>query len=1282
MVGGAYFGEPQEWDSSQMILELLQNVALLVALSVGLQLLAQRIDRSRPLYPVAAGVLFGAVGVIAMMTPLHFAPGVIYDGRSIIVSLAGFIGGPVTAGIAAMVCVAYRLYLGGAGAIVGVLVIIESALFGVIFYYLRSRNPRWEHPFALWLFGVAVQSMMLFLQLLLPNQLGWQVVPQIGLSVLLFYPLGFMVAALVLLENERRRTLERMVAAHNRILEMVAARVPLPTILDALVHEIEVLAPEMLASVLIFDEESQHLRHAAVAGLPATFVAIIDAALEVDPNQAIYAAANQRRRLVTRRIATEPPWNNLHQAALTHGLRAGWATPIFDPAANVIGVFALYYRLPVQPTAFHTKLIDHATHIAAIAITRHRQEETLRNERDFARQVMDTMGEGLAVTDADGNLAYANPAFAALVGHDSQAMLGHNPADYVVAEDRAKLQQAFIERHRDNRSSYEIRLQHRDGQTTPVLVSGVPRMWRSQYQGVIAVVTDLTERKRTEQALRESEARYRLLVDTSPYAIGIYQDQKIVFANRAAAQLLGADGPDALLGATIEQIVAPEELEQATLRVRRLLQGETGLYPAQNVYLRLDGTRVPVEIVAVPFSYGARPAVQVLVQDITERVRRQRELEAQAMLAQALSETIELEPLLARILEAGIHAVEAALKGSVMLADAEGALQIRVLRGYTDPRTHTLQFPKEFSYGVRAFRLRRPLLIDDVRSDVEIAYVGEIEEVASVQSAIVVPLVVRGDVIGVMTLDNTQRRAAFDAHDLRVLTNLAATASLVLERARLFEEIKVQARQLAQIMETAPQGLILMNSARRVVMANPLGARDLTTLAGASVGDTVTHMGDQPLDALLVIPPTGPWNEVHAGDRTFEIIARPVPNDGAPEQWVVVIDDVTRARQLRAQAQLQERLAAVGQLAAGIAHDFNNILNIILLHAQMAELSPGLPASERQRMEVIVDQAQNATNLIRQILDFGRQALLERQTVDLAALLDDQVKLLRRTLPESITVALEHDALTNGVALVNADPTRLRQVIMNLAINARDAMPDGGIITFTLAAVTVTPDQVFPQPGMTPGEWVRLTIVDTGMGIPPEARPHIFDPFFTTKAPGKGTGLGLAQVHGIVTQHGGSIIVETAVGQGTRFTICLPATPAAEIPPPPQAPNTAPGGHGERILLVEDNPALRMALVDMLESLNYTVVDVPNGRVALAHLTAPGAEFALVLSDVVMPDIGGVALAQVLRDQCIAVPVVLMSGHPLDDELLPLQDAGVVAWLPKPCPVERLAQTIATSLSR
>lgn len=1266
-----------------MILELLQNVALLVTLSVGLQLMAQRINRPGLWYSLAAGALFGVVGVAAMMTPLHFAPGVIYDGRSIIISLAGFMGGPVTAAVAAALCIIYRLYLGGAGAPVGVLVILEAALFGILFYYLRRRNPRWEHPVRLWLFGVVVQSTMLLLQLLLPGQLGWQVLSVIGPSVLLLYPLGFMVAALVFLENERRRALEKTVAAHNRVLEMIASRVPLPVILDVLVHELVAQAPEMAASVLLYEEGSQRLHHVAMAGLPVDFCTAIDTALAARPNQAIYAAGEQRQRRVSKNIGKDARWSDdLRQNALVHGKRAGWAVPIFDPAANVVGIFALYYRTPALPTAFHLKLVDQATHIAAIAITRYRQEEALRAERDFARQVMDSMSEGLAITDAQGRLTYVNPTLAALVGLQPEEMMGRLTTEFTIGEDADTAARRVELRRKGIQSSYDARLRHRDGHAIPVLVSGAPHLRKGQFQGTIAVITDLTERNRAEQALRESEERYRLLVDTSPYAIGIYQDGKVVFANRAAAQLIGVKEPSALLGLSMEQIVVAEELAQARTRIERLLRGETGLYPAQNIYLRADGTRVPVEVVAVPFTFNGRTAVQVLVQDISERVRRQRELEAQAMLAQAVSETTELEPLLERILEAGIHAVSAANKGSIALVDTDGALRMCALHGYADPRTKTLRFQQDFGYGARALRLRQPLLIPDVRSDPEIAYVGEVAEAASVQSAMAVPLVVRGHAIGVMSLDNTERKSAFDEHDLRVLVNIAATASLVLERAQLFEEIEMQAHQLAQIMETAPQGLILMSANGSVLLANPLGARDLAILAGARVGDTVTQLGDQPLDALLTTPPTGPWHEVHAGDRIFEIIARPVSGAGAPAQWVIVIDDVTRARQHQAQIQLQERLAMVGQLAAGIAHDFNNILNIILLQAQMTALSPDLPVSERQRMDVIVDQAQNATNLIRQILDFGRQARLERHTVDLTALLQDQVNLLRRTLPSSIVVKLEQEAANSDVIQVSADPTRLRQVIMNLALNARDAMPNGGTLTFALNTFTLSAAQSPPAPGMAPGVWVRLTVTDTGAGIPPEALAHIFDPFFTTKAPGKGTGLGLAQVHGIVTQHEGHITVNTAVGQGTQFIIYLPAddlTASAPCPPPATA---AQGGAGEHILLVEDNPMLRLALIDMLESMHYKVVDASDGRAALDCLHAPDASFALIISDVVMPDIGGLALARTLRQEGNTLPIILISGHPLDEETDDLQSLGVAAWLPKPCPAEQLAQTIAAVLSR
>ena len=214
-----------------MIVELLQNVALLVTLSVCLQILGRRLEQPRPLYKLLSGVLFGLVGVVAMMTPLTFAPGLIYDGRSIILSLAGFIGGPFTATVAVVISMIYRLWLGGIGAIVGVLVIVQAGALGALFYVLRRRDPRWEQPIRLWVIGILVQIAMLATQLLLPGRLGAEVLRIIAPSVLLLYPLGFLASALVFLDFQRRRRLEETLASHSRILEMIAAGEPLPATL-------------------------------------------------------------------------------------------------------------------------------------------------------------------------------------------------------------------------------------------------------------------------------------------------------------------------------------------------------------------------------------------------------------------------------------------------------------------------------------------------------------------------------------------------------------------------------------------------------------------------------------------------------------------------------------------------------------------------------------------------------------------------------------------------------------------------------------------------------------------------------------------------------------------------------------------------------------------------------------------------------------------------------------------------------------------------------------------
>ncbi|MEE9617846.1 MAG: ATP-binding protein, partial [Anaerolineae bacterium] len=497
----------------------------------------------------------------------------------------------------------------------------------------------------------------------------------------------------------------------------------------------------------------------------------------------------------------------------------------------------------------------------------------------------------------------------------------------------------------------------------------------------------------------------------------------------------------------------------------------------------------------------------------------------------------------------------------------------------------------------------------------------------------------------------------------------------------------------------------------QVILANPVAEGDLSVLAGARVGDMLTHLGDRPLAELLTSHPEGLWHEVATDDRIFELIARPVETGSTPGEpppatkmkvaetvsgaataageiqnragWVLVIRDVTREREIQRHAQPRERLATVGQLAAGIAHDFNNIMATIVLYAQMLSQTEDLTPRGHERLATVNQQAMYATNLTQQILDFSRRAVLERRPLNLLPLLKEQLKLLERTLPENIKIALAYgpDEYT-----VNADPTRVQQAMMNLALNARDAMPTGGDLRFGLERIQIQPGESPPLPEMEAGEWVQVTVADTGSGIPPDVLPRVFDPFFTTKEPGKGSGLGLAQVHGIVKQHDGEIDVQSQVGQGTTLTIYLPALPVHPAEAPTLEMEALTRGEGETILVVEDNAPTRQALVESLELLNYRMLEAADGREALEILErqtseVSSPEVALVLSDVVMPGMGGVALFHALRQRGLAVKVVLMTGHPLEEEMERLRTQGLSDWLPKPPSLEQLAEVVARALS-
>ena len=379
--------------------------------------------------------------------------------------------------------------------------------------------------------------------------------------------------------------------------------------------------------------------------------------------------------------------------------------------------------------------------------------------------------------------------------------------------------------------------------------------------------------------------------------------------------------------------------------------------------------------------------------------------------------------------------------------------------------------------------------------------------------------------------------------------------------------------------------------------------------------------------------------------------------------------------QLRQEAQLRQaaKMEAVGQLAGGIAHDFNNILTTIRGYADLARQSlPALDDRTSADLGEVIMAADRATELTRQLLAFSRRQVLAPRVLDPGGILTAMAPLLRRLLGEHIELGIRTQS---DAGQVRVDATQLEQVILNLAVNARDAMPHGGRLTVETGAAELDDEYARTHPGTSPGPHVRLTVTDTGMGMDAATRDRIFEPFFTTKGLGKGTGLGLATVYGVMNQAGGSIHVYSEPGYGTTFQAYFPRVdtqPAEQHAAPESA--AVPSGR-ETILLVEDERAVRGYAQRVLTSLGYTVLEAANGADAIALAGRHGA-IELLLTDVIMPGMQGAALAAELTAIRPELRTLFVSGFPEDSIVRNGVLAGEVAYLPKPFSAASLARAV------
>jgi len=506
------------------------------------------------------------------------------------------------------------------------------------------------------------------------------------------------------------------------------------------------------------------------------------------------------------------------------------------------------------------------------------------------------------------------------------------------------------------------------------------------------------------------------------------------------------------------------------------------------------------------------------------------------------------------------------------------------------------------------------------------------------------------------------------------------TTSIEAELALLDRE-----RQFRAVFFDAADAMLILDDSRLILDAN----RAACALFGASVSEVV----NQPLDALVVDGGEqlhAAWRELlalgeaqrehhvrgrGAGTRLVECIYRTRMHGHG---HVCIARDISDRRRIEERLMQAEKIDSVGRLAGGVAHDFNNLLTAILGYTELLLVERGPDDPDRRDLEEIQKAGRRAASLTQQLLAFSRKQVLMPRDVDLNQTVAELQTMLTRLIREDISLVCE---LAPEPAMVHVDAAQLEQAILNLVLNARDALPAGGEIRLEVTPVGGSQVQMPPEQPSAAGDYVQLRVVDNGVGISPEARAHLFEPFFTTKGVGKGTGLGLASVYGIVRQSNGFITVESEPGAGSAFTMHLPAVRQLPEHTPAAAVATTGARGRDTILLVEDEEAVRVIVSAMLRRSGYNVIEAPGPRQALDIFNHRGNEIDLLITDVVMPEMNGPALAQRLIGLRPKLRVLFISGYAATG-IPPEADNPNVSFLSKPFQASVLTARVAQMLAR
>jgi PAS domain S-box-containing protein len=883
-----------------------------------------------------------------------------------------------------------------------------------------------------------------------------------------------------------------------------------------------------------------------------------------------------------------------------------------------------------------------------------RGEEALRQAEEKYRGIFENAVEGIFQTTPDGRFIAANFALARLLGFDSPEELIASRTDiahdnYVDPESREEFKRLLNE----NGSVLDFELEAYRKDRSKIWLSENVRAVRDA-KGTIAyyegTAEDITKRKQAEDALRASEERYRSLFESNPNPMWVFDSETLSFlaVNATAVRHYGYS-QDEFLAMTLKDIRPPEDIPALMEDLSEKTDDVNN--STQWRHRKKDGTLIDVEITSHELIWIGRLAKLVLINDITKRK------DAEKHLAQ-------MEGRYRGLLEAAPDAMVVVNQGG----------EIVLLN---------LQAEKQFGYR------RDELVGQKVKNIIPDGFAERLvaDDLRSAEDAL-------AQQIG-MGIELTGRRKNGSDFPIEIMLSPLESADGILVTAAIRDiterkQAEDRLRQQARLLNLAHDAIMVRDMEDRVEFWNH-GAEDLYGWTAAEVqgrkASTFLYQ-DEPgstAAARADVIEKGKWagectHNCKDGGTTTVRSRWTLVRDAlaAPKSILIINTDVTEQRKLETHLLRAQRLESIGTLASGVAHDLNNILTPILMCAEVLRQQPS-EKDAASSIALIEESARRGASVVKQVLTFARGIEGERVVIKPGYLIQEMIDIAQKTFPKTIEILSRYP---NDLWSIEGDPTQLHQVLLNLSVNARDAMPNGG--TLTLAAENFNADENYASmmSGAKTGPQVMLRVTDTGHGMPRAMIDKIFDPFFTTKEVGKGTGLGLSTTLGIVKSHGGFISVYSEPSKGTTFKVFLPATVIREDLQQSET-SVVPiqgNGHGQLILVVDDEPNILGVTKMILEKHRYDVVSASDGPEALAIFAQQMQAISLVLTDLSMPYMDGIALVRSLKKMRPDLSIVASTGQGEQAGVAELQSLGVKNFLTKPYNTERLLATLDDTL--